>query len=80
MKVLEQQLEHEHEERLNFVREKHELETKLMNLKEFASRSADAEQVCNIANLIIITKDICKIPETGHNLGLLFERLFQILI
>ena len=30
MKVLEQQLESEHEERINFMREKHELETKII--------------------------------------------------
>jgi hypothetical protein len=45
VKALEQQLENEHEERLNFVREKHELETKIINLQELAARSADEEQV-----------------------------------
>ena len=33
IKALEQQLESEHEERIHFVREKHELETKIMNLQ-----------------------------------------------
>ena len=33
VKALEQQLENEHEERINFVREKHELETRIINLQ-----------------------------------------------
>ena len=33
MKVLEQQLEQEHEERINFLRERHELEGKIMGLQ-----------------------------------------------
>ncbi len=45
VKALEQQLEAEHEERIHFVREKHDLETKIMNLQELASRSADEDQV-----------------------------------
>ncbi len=45
VKALEQQLESEHEERIHFVREKHDLETKIMNLQELASRSTDEDQV-----------------------------------
>jgi chromosome condensin MukBEF ATPase and DNA-binding subunit MukB len=45
VKALEQQLENEHEERLNFVREKHDLESKIFHLQELAARSADEEQV-----------------------------------
>ena len=33
MKVLEQQLEQEHEERISFLRERHELEGKIMGLQ-----------------------------------------------
>ncbi len=45
LKALEQQIEADHEERLTFVREKHELESKVMGLQEVLSRSADEEQV-----------------------------------
>jgi len=45
LKTLEQQLEKEHEERLIFIREKREQETKIISLQELASRSADEEQV-----------------------------------
>jgi myosin-18 len=45
LKIVEQQLENEHEDRLNFLREKHELETKIITLQELAARSADEEQV-----------------------------------
>ena len=33
LKVLEQQLEQEHEDRINFLRERHDLEGKIMNLQ-----------------------------------------------
>ena len=33
VKGLESQLETEHEERINYMREKHDLETKIMNLQ-----------------------------------------------
>ena len=33
MKVLEQQLEQEHEERISFLRERHDLEGKIMGLQ-----------------------------------------------
>jgi len=60
VKVLEQQLENEHEERINFVREKHELETRIINLQEMASRSADEEQVCKLKKDLKRTKALLK--------------------
>merc|ERR1712106_1055817 len=45
VKILEQQLEQEHEERIAFVRERHELEGKIMNLQDMLERSGDEEQV-----------------------------------
>jgi len=51
VKVLEQQLETEHEERLSHVREKHDLEAKIMSLRELASRSADEDLVRIITSL-----------------------------
>ncbi len=60
MKALEQQLENEHEERINFVREKHELETKIINLQEMASRSADEEQVSKLKKDLKRTKALLK--------------------
>ena len=60
MKALEQQLENEHEERINFVREKHELETRIINLQEMASRSADEEQVSKLKKDLKRTKALLK--------------------
>ena len=60
IKVLEQQLENEHEERINFVREKHELETRIINLQEMASRSADEEQVSKLKKDLKRTKALLK--------------------
>ena len=60
VKVLEQQLENEHEERINFVREKHELETRIINLQEMASRSADEEQVSKLKKDLKRTKALLK--------------------
>ncbi len=60
VKALEQQLENEHEERINFVREKHELETKIINLQEMASRSADEEQVSKLKKDLKRTKALLK--------------------
>merc|ERR1719189_3521608 len=60
IKVLEQQLENEHEERINFVREKHELETRIINLQEMASRSADEEQVSKLKRDLKRTKALLK--------------------
>jgi len=60
IKALEQQLENEHEERINFVREKHELETRIINLQEMASRSADEEQVSKLKKDLKRTKALLK--------------------
>ena len=60
VKALEQQLESEHEERIHFVREKHDLETKIMNLQELASRSADEEQVAKLKKDLKRTKALLK--------------------
>ena len=60
VKVLEQQLENEHEERINFVREKHELETRIINLQDMASRSADEEQVSKLKKDLKRTKALLK--------------------
>ena len=60
VKALEQQLENEHEERINFMREKHELETKIINLQEVASRSADEEQLIKAKKDLKRTKALLK--------------------
>ncbi len=60
VKALEQQLENEHEERINFVREKHELETRIINLQEMASRSTDEEQVFKLKKDLKRTKALLK--------------------
>ena len=57
---MEQQLENEHEERINFMREKHELETKIINLQEVASRSADEEQLIKAKKDLKRTKALLK--------------------
>jgi len=45
IKILEQQLELEHEERLAFLRERHELEGKIMALKDELDHGSSEEQV-----------------------------------
>jgi len=45
VKILEQQLEMEHEERLAFLRERHELEGKIMTLKDALDHGSSEEQV-----------------------------------
>ncbi len=45
VKALELQLETEREERINHVREKHELEAKLLSLRDYTVRSNDGEKV-----------------------------------
>merc|ERR1712209_306520 len=60
VKALEQQLENEHEERINFVRERHELETRIFNLQEMASRAADEEQVSKLKKDLKRTKALLK--------------------
>merc|ERR1719232_2213861 len=45
MKVLEQQLEQEHEDRIGFLREKHELEGRIANLQDMLEASAEQEGI-----------------------------------
>eukprot|EP00094_Tigriopus_californicus_P002506 TCALIF_02423-PA protein Name:"Similar to MYO18A Unconventional myosin-XVIIIa (Homo sapiens)" AED:0.14 eAED:0.20 QI:0/0.4/0.5/0.66/1/1/6/0/511 len=60
VKALEQQLESEHEERIGFVREKHELETKIINLQDLASRSTDEDVVAKLKKDLKRTKALLK--------------------
>ena len=48
------------QERINFMREKHELETKIINLQEVASRSADEEQLIKAKKDLKRTKALLK--------------------
>ena len=43
MKVLEQQLEQEHEDRIEFLREKHDLESRIATLQDMLEVSAEQE-------------------------------------
>ena len=45
LKVLEQQLEQEHEDRIGFLREKHELEGRIANLQDMLESSAEQESL-----------------------------------
>merc|ERR1719357_2450066 len=60
VKVLEQQLEQEHEERINFLRERHDLEGKIMNLQDLLDRSGDEEQVAKLKKDLKRTKALLK--------------------
>ena len=60
VKVLEQQLEQEHEERMGFVREKHDLESKIMNLQDLLDRSSDEELVIKLKKDLKRTKALLK--------------------
>ena len=60
MKTLEQQLEQEHEERMGFVRDKHELESKIMNLQDLVDRSGDEELVLKLKRDLKRTKALLK--------------------
>ena len=60
IKGLEAQLESEHEDRINYMREKHDLETKIMNLQEFALRSTDEDQVNKLKRDLKRTKALLK--------------------
>eukprot|EP00092_Neocalanus_flemingeri_P051581 GFUD01060062.1.p1 GENE.GFUD01060062.1~~GFUD01060062.1.p1 ORF type:complete len:1100 (-),score=343.06 GFUD01060062.1:284-3319(-) len=43
LKVLEQQLEEEHEDRIGYLRERHDMEGRILNLQEMLERSAEDE-------------------------------------
>ena len=45
LKVLEQQLEQEHEDRIGFLREKHDLEGRIANLQDMLEASAEQEGI-----------------------------------
>ena len=45
LKVLEQQLEQEHEDRIGFLRDKHELESRIANLQDMLDASAEQESL-----------------------------------
>jgi len=60
VKILEQQLEQEHEERIGFLRERHELEGKIMNLQDMLERSGDEEQVAKLKRDLKKTKALLK--------------------
>lgn len=60
VKALEQQLENEHEERLNFLREKQTLESRIMNLQVMTSRSADEDHVVKLRKDLKRTKALLK--------------------
>jgi len=60
VKILEQQLEQEHEERIAFVRERHELEGKIMNLQDMLERSGDEEQVSKLKKDLKRTKALLR--------------------
>merc|ERR1712130_248079 len=56
MKELEQQLE----ERISFLRERHELEGKIMGLQDLLDRSGDEEQVAKLKKDLKRTKALLK--------------------
>merc|ERR1719339_441247 len=60
VKVLEQQLEQEHEERISFLRERHELEGKIMGLQDLLERAGDEEQVAKLKKDLKRTKALLK--------------------
>lgn len=60
IKGLEAQLESEHEDRINYMRDKHDLETKIMNLQEFALRATDEDQVSKLKRDLKRTKALLK--------------------
>jgi myosin-18 len=60
VKALELQLESDHEERIQMVREKHDLEAKIMHLQEMTVRSADEDQVIKLKKDLKRTKALLK--------------------
>ena len=60
VKTLEHQLEQEHDERMMFVREKHDLENKIMNLQDLLDRSGDEELVIKLRKDLKRTKALLK--------------------
>ena len=60
VKLLEQQLEMENEERKGFVRERHELELRLRNLEDLLARSGDEEQIARLKRDLKRTKALLR--------------------
>ena len=60
VKALEAQLEQEHEERMGFLREKHDLESKVMNLQDMLERSGDEDLVAKLKRDLKRTKALLK--------------------
>merc|ERR1719431_1734615 len=59
-KMLEQQLEQEHEERLGFLRERHEFESKIMNMQDLLERSGDEDQIAKLKKDLRRTKALLR--------------------
>merc|ERR1719510_517166 len=60
VKLLEQQLEIENEERKGFVRERHELELRIRNLEDLLARSGDEEQIARLKRDLKRTKALLR--------------------
>jgi len=60
VKLLEQQLEMENEERKGFVRERHELEMRIRNLEDLLARSGDEELIAKLKRDLKRTKALLR--------------------
>ena len=60
VKTLEQQLELEHEERMGLMREKQDLESKVMSLQDMLNRSGDEDLVIKLKRDLKRTKALLK--------------------
>jgi len=60
VKLLEQQLEQEHEERLGFLRERHEHEAKIMGLQDLLERAGDEDQIAKLKRDLRRTKALLR--------------------
>lgn len=60
VKLLEQQLEQEHEERLGFLRERHEHEAKIMALQDMLDRAGDEDQISKLKRDLRRTKALLR--------------------
>merc|ERR1719318_1908664 len=59
-KLLEQQLEQEHEERLGFLRERHEHEAKIVGLQDLLERAGDEDQISKLKRDLKRTKALLR--------------------
>merc|ERR1719507_2422637 len=60
VKLLEQQLEQEHEERLGFLRERDEHEAKIMGLQDLLERAGDEDQISKLKRDLRRTKALLR--------------------